>query len=382
MGSNALARTNKATILECLRAHGPLSRTDIARITGLSMATSSRLVTALLNDDLVVTAGANSTGSGGRPSIKVRFNSAAAVTLAVAVMDRHTDIALIDLDARVIHQDRYEGPPNPEERIRQTVELVERGFARAHEDGHRCVAVGVSVPGPVDDGVVGFAPALSWHRVPLETLLEQRVPVPIIIENDANLIALAEHRHGDARGANSLVSIAVFEGIGSGIISDGTLWRGGHGAAGQLGRMLLDTEALQHVYSGFGDLETRLGSAGIARRAAGQGLVEGDEGAVLATLFHQHEEGVEAATRFLDDVFDEYAMALANVCAILDPDAIVFAGLFAAWSHVVIPALSRRLAGHVIHMPTLYKATPGLDGTLIGAADAAFERFGSVTNLL
>ena len=114
-------------------------------------------------------------------------------------------------------------------------------------------------------------------------MLEQRFPIPVVVENDANLIAVAEHRHGVAQGASSLVSIAVFEGIGSGIIANGQLWRAVR-PGGQLGRMLLSTEALKRVYSGFGDLETSLGSIGIARRAAAAGLAHGGHRPVLETI--------------------------------------------------------------------------------------------------
>ena len=382
MSTSALSRANKEAILHAARAAGPLSRTDIARETGLSMATASRLVTALVEEGLLAKAG-STTGTGGRPSRMVRFNDAAATTLAIDVTGSHTDIGLIDLGARVLERTRHEAATDPDERVAQTLELAENAYASAIARGHRCVAAGVSIPGPVDaDGTVDFAPALNWRRIPLGTMLEKRVPIPTVVENDANLIALAEYRHGRARGAGSLVAVAVFEGIGSGIIEAGRIWRGAHGASGQLGRMLLDTTALRKVYAGFGDLETRLGAHGIARRAREAGIGEGGEARILATLFEQRERGNATATRVLDGVMDEFAMSLANVCALLDPEVVVFAGLFAQWSHIVIPELSRLLVGHVLHLPSLLPATPALDAALVGASDAAFDRFGSVANLL
>lgn len=382
MSTSALSKANKETILQVLRAHGPMSRTQIAQATGLSMATASRLVTTLLEENLLLRSGSVA-NTGGRPSLMVCFNDAAAVTLAINIKGSETDVALVDLGAGVLHRECHPGAPTVPERIRQTIHLAEKAIAVAAERNYRCVAAGVSVPGPVsDEGTVDFAPALGWHQVALGAMLEQHLALPTVVENDANLIALAEYRHGEAAGVASLVAVAVFQGIGSGIIEKGRIWHGGHGASGQLGRMLLDTNALQHVYSGFGDLESRLGASGIARRAAERGIAQGDEGLVLHTILQRQQRGDAAATSFLDEIFDEFAMSLANVCALLDPECIVFAGLFAEWSHVVIPELSRRLVGHVLHLPLLIAASTDLDAALVGAADTAFDRFGSVTNLL
>ena len=95
----------------------------------------------------------------------MRFNDAAAVTLAADVADRHTDIALIDLGASVLYEERHlvADDVTPEDRIQETLQLID-GTSDALALGLRCVAIGVSVPGPVDDaGLVEFAPALGWH---------------------------------------------------------------------------------------------------------------------------------------------------------------------------------------------------------------------------
>lgn len=381
MSTSALSKANKEAILRAARAQGLLSRAEIAHHTGLSMATASRLVTTLVTEGLLSEAGSTN-ATGGRPSRMVKFNDTAAVTLSIDVAGSHTDVALVDLGAHVLHRARHPATDDANSRVAQTIDLARTALEDAITAGHRCVAAGISVPGPVDtDGTVDFAPALDWHRVPLGALLERHLSVPTVVENDANLIALAEFRHGRSRGVESLVAVAVFEGIGSGIIEAGRLWRGSHGASGQLGRMLLDTSALRNVYAGFGDLETRLGTRGIARQAAASGLTPTD-GDLFTLLFTARERGDTTAVALLDDILEQFAMSLANVCALLDPQAIVFAGLFDEWAHVVIPELERLMVGHVLHLPELRSATPGLDATLIGAADAAFEHFGSITNLL
>lgn len=382
MTTSALSKSNKESILKALLSTGALTKADIARETRLSVATASRLAETLLEDGFLLDAG-ESTDTGGRPSRLLRFNHRVAVTLTLDVRGPATDIALVDLGGEVCSLETVPGSPDPQARIQQTLSLAARGLGLAQQRGLRCVAVGVSVPGPVDsDGTVAFAPALSWRRVSLGSMLAQRLSLPVMVDNDANLLALGEFRRGRASGVASLIAVAVYEGVGLGIIEGGRIWRGGHGAAGQLGRMLYDISALRSDFTGFGSLETRLGSVGIARRAHEAGIASGTDDAVLRQLMACHRLGDETATTLLNRVFDEFAMSLINLCAILDPESVVLAGLFSDWSEVVIPALRERLASHVLHQPQLVAATPDLPAALVGASQAAFEHFGGITNLL
>lgn len=382
MSTSALSKSNKESILKALLNAGALTKADIARETGLSVATASRLAETLLEDGFLLDAG-ESTDTGGRPSRLLQFNHRVAVTLTLDVRGPATDIALVDLGGDVCAIETVPGAADPPDRIQQTLTLAAHGLGLARQQGLRCIAAGVSVPGPVDaDGTVAFAPALSWRRISLGARLTHHLALPVLVDNDANLLALGEFRRGRASGVESLIAVAVYEGVGLGIIEGGRIWRGAHGAAGQLGRMLYDISALRSDFTGFGSLETRLGSVGIARRAHEAGIASGTDDAILRQLMARHQLGDDTATDLLSRVFDEFAMSLTNLCAILDPESVVLAGLFSDWSEVVIPALRERLAVHVLHQPQLVTATPHLAATLIGAGHAAFEHFGGITNLL
>lgn len=369
-------------ILSCLRSGKPTSRPEIAIRTGLAPATVNRLVTSLIDAGLVVTSGA-SEDTGGRPSLLVRFNETAAVTLALDIGDDYTDVALMDLGARVLTRIRVpEADTTPENRLLNVLDFAEREMRSATLAGYRCVALGASVPGPVQlDGTVDFAPSIGWHDVPLGRLLMARLALPVVVDNDANLIAVAERSHGSGRGCSSLIAIAVFNGIGAGIIVNGQLWQGAKGGAGQIGRMLLEPTALRRSYPGFGDLEQRLGNEGLVRRAAEESVGPLEGGALIESILKQVESGSKPARVFLDRIFDEFAVALINVCAILEPQMIVFSGTFARWSEEILPELRQRMMGQVLHMPELAAASLEFPA-LVGAAEVAFQRFGSVEKLV
>lgn len=405
MGVGDLSRANSIRILDQLMTSGPTSRTDLGRALVLAPATVNRLTSRLVEVGMVVDTGATAT-TGGRPSVLVDVNRRHRLLLTVDVADHHTSVALADLAGRLLH--RWDRPTSgsPEERYAGVFEQVagvleeldapatggaewwasERASPSSSEGTlrDRVVAVGVSVPGPVaDDGAVLFAPALGWHDQPLRADLERSAGIPVVVENDANLIALAEHLSGHWGATKSLVAIAVFDGIGSGIIEDGRLWRGASGAAGQIGRLLVEKESLSNEYTGFGDFESHIGSASLVRRARAMGIPDTAEAPLDADgIVARYAAGDLAARGLMDEVLDEFAVSLVNVCALLAPEVIVFSGLFDRWGSVVLPGLRDRLRGHVVHVPVLAPGAVGGDAALIGAAHLAFDRVGGVAGLL
>ncbi|MGC5075867.1 ROK family protein [Agrococcus sp. DT81.2] len=380
MSSQSTTRRNRASVLAAARSAGDASRAELASATGLSVATVSRAVAALIDAGLLVEQSAVGP-AGGRPLGRVRVDDAAATVLAVDVADHHTTLALVDLGGTVRWSDRLDdAPAAPDERLAHTLRAIEDAW-RAPLLRRPPVAVGVAIPGPVQaDGTIDFAPALHWHGIRLGDLLRQRLDAPVAVGNDANLIAVAESRWGEHRDATSLMALAVFEGVGAGIVEHGRILEGSRGFAGQIGRMLVGPDSIDRLYVDFGDLESQLGSTGLVRRAVADGIdLPGVEpfAAVFAAVGEDSPAGVLARR-----VLDEFAVALANVCALLDPEVIVLAGRFAPLAGTVIPELERRLTGRVLHIPRLAPATTAGDGALLGAAAIAVDAFGSLERLL
>ena len=372
---------HRLRVLRRLVEDGPVSRVELSRRTGLAPATVNRLVAELADQGLVVDAGEDQR-TGGRPSRLVEVNRRHGCLLAVDVADRHTDLAWFDLTGQLIGRSRLmPAPATGEPRVDHTARTV-----RAAVDGPdrpAVLAVGVSVPGPVDrDGEVVFAPSLGWSHVPLARTLGTGMSRTLVVENDANLIALAEYLDGAWGDARSLVCIAVFDGVGSGIVENGRVWRGASGTAGQFGRMLTEVRSLRRTYEGFGDLELRLGRVGIAQRAARLSLIDPATHDPLGDLMHAVRDGDPAAARFLAEVLDEYAFSLVNVCAILAPDVITFSGAFAPFAHLVLPGLRARLGQQVAEVPRVVTAATGEDGPLLGAAASAFQAAGGLAGLM
>ena len=388
MTTRTIARTNSGRVLELLRARGPMTRADVAHAAHLSVSTVSRLVADMLGSGLLVQS-EDGAVTGGRPTRHVRLNAAAATTLAVDIADHHTQVALVGLDGTVLRERTW--VPDAAEmtgdaRLAHTLDVIEQALTEAtaydagEHDNPRCLALGVSVPGPVTSaGVVRFSPSLVWDDLPLGDLLRERFGLPVAVANDANLIAIAESRVGDYRDAASLFVLAVFDGIGSGIVVDRALWPGNAGCSGQIGRMLLDSTAIANVYVGYGDLERQLGSVGLARRAADAGIAIRPESDIFAQLF----TSTDPAARDLSAlVLDQFAAALVNVCALFDPEVIVLAGRFAPLADHLHGELESRLTGRVLSVPRIAPESTGHAGALLGAAHVALDTYGALSQLL
>lgn len=366
-------------VVACIQECGPISRVDVARRTGLAPATVNRWVARMLSTGLVRDVGAD-LGTGGRPSTLLELDERHGITLAVDVADRHIDIARLDLNGQAVTSERIEthGPPG-EARLSEVVDRI----ATAAAGDPPALALGVSVPGPVDrDGRVIFAPALQWHDVPLGRLLAEATGLTVVVENDANLIALAEYSRGPWDDVQSLVTIAVFDGIGMGIVEGGRVWRGATGAAGQVGRMLFTPDSLGSTFEGFGDLELHLGRVGIAARAARRGLVDSADPRNADRFLALADDGAPAAVELLDELMDEFAFALVNVCALLEPDVVALSGLFDHWGDLVVPHLAERMTGQVVTMPRLARSSIGDSAALTGAGIQAFEARGGLPALI
>lgn len=377
--SAEVSLANRMRVLRCLIDEGEMSRVEVSRRTGMSPATVNRLTSSLMAQGLVVEAGSDE-ATGGRPSMVVRFNPRVRTILALDISEEHIDVALLDLNGALLEAEQVSlAGTTPDQKLEKLVGVVSDWDQR---EGERLCAVGVSVPGPVAaDGVVLIAPALEWYDRQVVEPLQGATSAPVTVENDVNLLALAEYLTLEDPDHKTLVALAVYQGVGAGIVEDGRLWRGVHGAAGQFGRMLRDVSGLKHQRHGFGHLESELGSRGLLMRAIDAGLVPVDAESV-DEAFAAAVAGDEDALALVESIADDYAFHLVNVCAMIAPDSVVFGGLLERWSDLLLPMIEERLEGNVIHKPDLKASLLGDWGKTLGAGMNGLRQAGGLESLL
>jgi DNA-binding transcriptional ArsR family regulator len=213
----SLRRLNRLRVIDALRAEGLISRAEIARRTGLSRSTVSSLVSDLQADGLVVERGEPSTAhgdQGGRPPILLSFDASAGAAVGIDFGHRHLRVAISDLASNVLAERRLELDTDHAARdgLDAATDLVAEALADAGIDRSRVVGAGMGLPGPIEQrtGIVGSAAILpGWVGVAAAEEMRRRLDLPIAVDNDANLGALAEAAFGAGRDASTAASTAA-----------------------------------------------------------------------------------------------------------------------------------------------------------------------------
>lgn len=255
------------------------------------------------------------------------------------------------------------------------------------------LGAGFGIPGALDRrrGIVAACPHLPLEGVPFQSLMEERLELPVAIENDANCAMLAEWRHGAAMGCDDAVMLTVGTGVGGGIVCGGGLVRGASGGAAELGHMVvvLDGPPCQGDCPGTGHLEwyasgNAIGRAGLALAqeypgsALGRELAEGREvtGALVTELAHDGDPQAQAAIEQVGRALGAGMVTLVNV---FNPERIVVGGGAIAAGELLLGPARRAVEEQA--MPSLrdvveiVPARFGSDAGLLGAATLAFEEF-------
>ncbi len=268
---DAAPRPLADSVLRLLWRERAISRAEIARRADLSRSTVSEIVGSLLPTGLV-TEGGPGESLGGRRPIVLHFEDDACVILGVEMGASHVAVALTNLRGKVLHWELRDHPvrTDPEGTRKLIARLCELSLAAERRVANRLVGVGVAVPSPVDPR---HPFALSEIVLPvwkgqsgLEALRE-RFGVPVWVDNDANLGALAEYWWGAGRGVEDFAYVKIGTGVGSGHIIGGELYRGSAGTAGEIGHLSIDPNGEPCICGLRGCLATLVGSPALVKRA-------------------------------------------------------------------------------------------------------------------
>jgi predicted NBD/HSP70 family sugar kinase len=307
-----LVRTGQATTRKALLTHTGLSRTTLT-------ARLDRLLAAGL-----LTEGGHEDSTGGRPARHLRFDDRHAVVLAASVDTMHAEAALTDLAGRrLAHRAGdlrvADGPEPVLGRIAEWFEELLAGVDRP------VCGVGISVPGPVEPGRgrVTQPPIMpGWDGYPIDAFLGARFGVPVLVDNDANLMALGEHRARYPDTA-ALVVVKASTGIGAGLVIGGEVYRGIDGGAGDIGHVRLPGhEDARCLCGSLGCLAAVAGGGALAARLTELGLPTTSGSGVRARVL----AGEPAAVRLAEEAGRQVGEVLATLVCVVNPGVLVIAG--------------------------------------------------------
>jgi predicted NBD/HSP70 family sugar kinase len=324
----APASWSSGAMLVALRASRGASRSELARISGLSISTVSTRLQPLIDAGLVEESSPDMAATGpGRPSKLLTVSGRAGTILAVELSLHHAALSTMDFSGgmRALEKRELDLTEDPDV---VTDRLAERVLAALQHDGSAAglSGVAVSVPGPIDATrrqVVAPSRLPGWSGFRLADALSDRLEVPVLIENDANAMAVGE-RVGQAPAVDDLVFVKASSGIGCGIICKGELYRGATGLAGDISHVRLGAGSDVACGCGLrGCLEATSSGAALVRDLSRAGL----ELASPAEVVSAAAAGVEPVARAVREAGQLLGEALAGVVSFFNPELVIVGGV-------------------------------------------------------
>lgn len=322
-GSKQLIREiNQSIVLNAIRIHGPISRTDIAAISKLSLPTISGITAEFIDSGLIYEREAG-VSTGGRRPVLLSLNHQAGYVVGVKVTEDNVIAALTDLEATVVARHTAQLSSQAPEGVVSAIALcVDILCTRV---GTRpLLGVGVGIAGVIDrqNALIHFATYFGWRNVPLASLLEQRLHVPVVIDNDVNALTAAEQWFGAGRGTKDFLVVSIGRGVGLGMVLDGQLYRGAEGGAGEFGHTTVVPDGPRCACGKRGCLEALISDLALTNRVStvlGRQVTIGDAVALGLHGDATVQSIFAAAGRTL-------GIGVANLVNILNPTLLVIGG--------------------------------------------------------
>ncbi|WP_367039043.1 ROK family transcriptional regulator [Streptomyces sp. Je 1-332] len=363
-------------VLALLRTGAVETRADIARLTGLARSTVSQRVDALIAHGFV-TEEADGGSTGGRPPRRLRLRTREHAVAGVDLGASHCRVALLDIGGEMLalREDPLSIADGPQEVLGHVERTLHTLLKEAARDPASLQAIGVGVPGPVEfsTGRPVDPPIMpGWHQYPIPEFFAERFGPRALVDNDVNVMALAEQRRAfpDTR---YLLYIKVGTGIGCGIVADGRLHRGAQGSAGDIGHIRVgDTEDPCRC-GNSGCLEAVAGGAAIARKLSELGL-RATSGSDVVRLV---KSGNRDAVRMVREAGRAVGEVLAGLVNFFNPDTVVVGGAMAAVHDQLLAgvreAVYRRSHPLATHVLRIEPSRTGENAAAIGAGILAVE---------
>jgi predicted NBD/HSP70 family sugar kinase len=327
-------------ILEVIRKNGPISRTDISKITEFNIVTVSNYVNHYIKKGLVIE-GELDESTGGRKPVLVELNPKAGYIIGVGLNMLSMVGVLVDLETNVIYESKKERPPiNNEEVIAQLADMVSEIISHSGVEKEKIVGLGVGIPGIIDERgrTIRWPGALGSKDVSvcvsIKDAFEKRFNVPTFVENDANAAVLGEKWLGLDRDVRHM--LYLFSGVGCGILVDGEIFRGATGAAGELG--IYNAKAgdgmIQANALHLGRWEMDLGMSKLAHDLLEKGepsvmrdIVGGKlEKITIKEIIKAAKEKDALAIRVIEDCGKNLGLKIAFLLNLLNPEIVVIGG--------------------------------------------------------
>lgn len=333
-----------STLLREIARAGPIARIGLSERTGISRATVTTLIGDLIEAGLVTEVAQTTEASGarGRPRIDLKIAGDAHLVAGIKVADTSISFVLVDFDGcerAAIKQPLEQVIHTSDALIGHITQGIEALAQTANCDVGHISGVGVGLAGlmQAEAGLVHWSPSLDRRNVPFRDDLEAALDTPVFLDNDVNLVAEAELRFGMGRNRKDFIVVTIEAGVGMALVLGGQVYRGARGSGGEFGHTKVQLDGAECRCGQRGCLEAYVADFALHRNASAAGLVDltASKDDAIQRLLGAAQAGDHRAQNILDDAGRMFALGLANLVNIFDPEFIIIAGAQMQFDHLL-----------------------------------------------
>jgi predicted NBD/HSP70 family sugar kinase len=365
-------KINQGLVLKIIENQGPISRADVGKIIGLTPPTISAIVKNFMERDIVREIGKGNS-SGGKKPILLQINAETAYMIAVDLGGENgIRAALMDLSYNIV-QEKF-GPKIESfhsQKLKNALNVLLNDFINEVDVPiEKIMNICIGVPGIIDFEArkVTGAPYLNWE-ISLDDLTLGEMDIPVMLENDVNLMALGEKTKGVAQVSDNFVFVGERTGIGAGIVINGKLYQGANNAAGEIGYLFIDPNYAPENPRDYGCLE-KLASYKVivekARKKMG-GQIR------IMEIFKLAAEGNIDALEIIKETLKSLAYGIGNISCVLNPELVIIGGGISILPPSFLEEIRLTLQKIIPFVPRIEFSQLGEEGVLIGAAVKVLE---------
>jgi len=323
---------NRAAIFRMIGTAGPIARATLARKLELSPATVTAVTRELLDQGLVRVA-ERLPSNRGRPALLLEVVGDAARAFGAKVAPDHVVGVSVNLEADVVERHDVPFDASARDAVGRLGELL-AGWIASSTTAAPLLGIGLGVSGVVDaaNGSVE-SPLLGWHDVPLVSLLEERLDVPVFVDNDVNTLAVSERLYGRGRGAENFLTVTIGRGVGLGIVAGGDIYRGHAGGAGELGHTTAVPDGPLCACGKRGCLEAVVADPALVAEARREELLGPENG--IERLRALADDGDPRSRALFARAGAVLGRTIGNAVTMLSPELVLVSGEGTqAWGHL------------------------------------------------
>jgi N-acetylglucosamine repressor len=375
---------NRFIILDTIRQHGPISRSEVAKRHRISPTTVTSCVNELMREGFVYEYRLGES-SGGRKPILVRFAPDGHILLGVSLTNSTVSIAEMNLEAKIRKKKMYSLSSKTGESVTTYVLDLIQQFIEGFSSKEKCIGISIIAPGIVDatQGIIRYNAKLNLKDIALKEMVEDRFGMTTWLDNDINAMTLAENSFGKFKDCNELLHVSIGDGVGAGIIVNGNIFRGFNGGAGEFGHTSVDRAGIRCDCGNIGCIENYISWPSIYSRIVATikegkktrmlDLAEGEVNKINVSLFHEAVyQGDKLANEILREISSVLSVGLVNLVNLFNPEVIILSGEMVLGNTTLISQIKHTVSQNALDFLKedlqINFTSFGDDNGLIGAA--------------